>query len=344
MKKNNAHGKFSYSVFTKNVLDTICGENMILSGERVVVAVSGGADSVALLNVLLRIRKKVGFDVLVANADHGIRGEKSKKDSEFVKCLAKEYGVPYEHGELDLEELVRCGISLEEAARKARYDFLVRVAKKTNSQAIATGHNINDQAETLLLRFVWGTTLAGLSGIYPVRHERGIKIIRPLVETSREDIMDFLNEISCPYRIDETNSDPAFRRNKVRQELLPLMQRMNPNVLRSISSMAESIRDDYSFLKKVKKEICGEKSMAVPEEFSLSELLLLPKAVRRELFKCMYEKAGGTIKKLRFLHWKKVDNLIRRPKEGASLNMPDGITTGIKGGRLYVRAKRRKEI
>ncbi len=336
MKKNNKMSKnFSYSPFIKIISDNLEYNDMLRAGDKVIVAVSGGPDSVCLLEVLLRIRNKLDIDLLIANVDHGIRNESSKKDSEFVKSLAKEHDLLYEHEKLDLEHESLSELSIEEAARKKRYDFLFDVALRNNAGVIATGHTLNDQAETVLLRVIWGSTLAGLSGIYPVRRERGIKLIRPLLRTSKEDILLFLDHIKREYCDDMTNKDTVYRRNKIRHEALPLLKEFNPNLLNSVSYMADALREDHLFLQAKKESYLeGEHLTGPGTSIDLSDFILLPKTVRREIFRKLYEKNGGKIKYLKYRHWKEVDKLAKNAKNGSQLDLPGKIVARISDGKL----------
>lgn len=339
-EENKIPGSFSYSPFIKTICDNIEYNDMLMNGEKVVVAVSGGPDSVCLLEVLLRIRKKFGIELLVANVDHGIRKKSSKKDSEFVRSLADEYDLFYEHEKIDLKHESLSELSTEEAARKKRYDFLLNVARKNNANIVATGHTQNDQAETVLMRVIWGSTLAGLSGIYPVRAEGEIKVIRPLMRTSKEDVFLFLDHIKSEYCDDLTNKDTVYRRNKIRHEILPVLRKCNPNVLNTVSDMADSLREDHIFLQEEKERYLLGKQLAMEKkEILLSDFVLLPKTVRRKFFKKMYQDNGGKTKYLKYRHWKEVDNMAKNPKNGSRLDLPGQLVVEISEGKLLFRQR-----
>ncbi|MBU1656779.1 MAG: tRNA lysidine(34) synthetase TilS, partial [Candidatus Omnitrophica bacterium] len=202
----------TYPAFLKRIKDTIKHYDMLHPGDRVLVAVSGGSDSVCLLRALRGMRK-MDLEIVVGNLDHGIRKRGSKADSAFVKKLSKELGLLYAHRELNLKACKREKSSLEEKARSARYDFLGSCAKKYNCGIIATGHTLDDQAETVVMRFILGSSLKGMSGIPPVRYENGLKIIRPLIRVEKKEIIQQLHAEGWPYREDHTNRDTKYFRN-----------------------------------------------------------------------------------------------------------------------------------
>lgn len=332
-----------YSSFLKNVSDTIANEQMCAGGDKVVVAVSGGSDSIALLEVLMRLRERLGIELVVANADHGIRKDESRRDSEFVRQLAKDRGLHFEHEKLDLQKYCSQGLSTEEAARRSRYDFLLTVASNLEANVLATGHTLDDQAETVLLRVIWGCTMAGLCGIYPAREERGVKIVRPLLHAEKSQAISFLQEISTSYCEDSTNADTDYRRNAIRSEVLPKLREMNPNILDILSRIADSIREDYLFLDSVKKSTLADKLSGQEGTAEIAELALFSSAVRREAFKRLFLKAGGDKKKLAYKHWKAVDKLMKSGGQGNSLHLPGDVTVRKTQGRLVFSGKKEVE-
>jgi tRNA(Ile)-lysidine synthase len=202
----------------------------------IVVAVSGGADSVALLRSLVEV---FPGRLVVAHFNHGLRGLESDADADFVTLLA---------GSLELEcRTIRrtlTGSNLEAAARDARYSWLGSVAESENCDCIATGHTLDDQAETVLFRILRGTGIAGLAGIYPIRTlTPTINVLRPLLFVSRPHIHQYLLSLSQPFRTDSSNLDRRFTRNRIRHDLLPLLQRdYNANVSQHLAALAEQAR------------------------------------------------------------------------------------------------------
>jgi tRNA(Ile)-lysidine synthase len=233
-------------VLLRRVRGTIEKYGMLSEGDLVLVAVSGGADSVALLHVLNSLRGIYRLKLHVGHLEHGIRGEESIGDMEFVQGLCRGLSIPCATRSVDVPELAAGrGLSLEAVARKARYAFLEEVARDVNATKIATGHNANDQAETLLANLLRGTGLAGLSGIRPAMNG---KIIRPLIEAPRGEIESYLEEKGLVHRFDSTNLDEAFERNKIRKVLIPMIEKdFNPGIVVSLARSAGvfSIINDY---------------------------------------------------------------------------------------------------
>ena len=206
-----------------SVTEYISNHRMLLPGQRVVVAVSGGPDSVALLDLLCRLSGQCGLSLHVAHLNHQLRSDESDTDAEFVASMSRRLGLPYHGGSADVRALLRSErTSLEGAARLARQRFLSRVMREADAQRVALGHNQSDQAETLLLRLIRGAGRTGLCAIRPVRDDGWI---RPLLNTPRSAIVDYLRLRGIPYRQDLTNRDTRFTRNRVRWDLVPHLER-----------------------------------------------------------------------------------------------------------------------
>lgn len=224
------------------VRDTITAHAMLTPEDRVLVAVSGGPDSVALLHIL----RELGYDVVVAHLDHMTRDGESAEDAAFVEALACETGVPVIIERRPVEAQAAAGPeSFEQAARAARYDFFESAAEREGCAVIATGHSADDMAETVLWRLIRGTSVDGIAGIPPVRSLNGVRVVRPLIDSTRREILRFLTEVSIRYRTDPSNSDPKFLRNRIRNELLPLLRtEFNPNVNEALVRLSGLARDD----------------------------------------------------------------------------------------------------
>ena len=220
---------------------TIEKYGMLKKGDRVVVGVSGGPDSVALLHILNSLKDIYKVSLHVAHLEHGIRGDESVEDMKFVKNLCESLSIQVTSRQEKTEEIARASNqSVEATARKLRYSFFQEVLESTRSNRIATGHNANDQAETLLLNLLRGSGMAGLVGIRPAMEGR---IIRPLIESTRSDVEEYLKTKSIPYRIDSTNADTRFERNKVRQVLIPMLEKeFNPRIVDSMAGRPASSR------------------------------------------------------------------------------------------------------
>jgi tRNA(Ile)-lysidine synthase len=223
----------------ERVLSYIRRLELLAPGDRVAVAVSGGADSVALARVLLELRAELGIVLLIAHLNHGIRAE-ADDDQRFVEQLAAQHQLVFVAGHTDVPSLaVRLGISLEGAARQARYEFFAGLVHDGQASRVATGHTADDQAETVLLKFLRGAGSRGLAGIFP-RHElAGGSVVRPLLEARRTEVEAWLRSLGQDWREDASNRDLHFTRNRVRHQLLPLLAaQFNPAIVRQLGNTA----------------------------------------------------------------------------------------------------------
>lgn len=306
--------------------------------------VSGGPDSVFLLHALNHLKSDLGVTLTVANLDHGVRGEASEKDSDFVRKTAERLGLEYFHESIKQGEAVNKKLSKEENLREARYSFYKKAAKKLKANIVATGHMLDDNAETIVMRIVKGTSLKGLSGIPPVRIDGNMKIIRPLIETEKNDILDFLKKHNIPYRVDHTNTDEAFLRNRVRRKLLPYLSQYNPRIKFALTNMAESLRDDLEFMEtemSLKGDIVKEKKSLF--FINLKDLVVQPKALQRQILKDALTKSGANIKKLGFRHWKDMREFLKFNRKGQAIDLPGDIRITREQDRIVFSARRPKK-
>jgi tRNA(Ile)-lysidine synthase len=329
------------AAFLKQVRDTIRQYDMLRRGDRVLAAVSGGADSVCMMTALMKMKKELGVELLVGNMDHGLRGEESAADSRFVKDLAAGLGVEFLHKRTDARKGGKKGASLEERARDKRYAFLAGAASENGCGVIATGHTMDDQAETVLMKVVHGASMSGITGIPPVREEDGVKIIRPLIRTERADILAFLKRKGAAYVEDSSNSDLSFLRNRIRGELLPFLEGYNPRIKRALVNLADTLMEDLSFLEEARRKAVG-KCAAVREEgisVEIRDMILQPRALRKEIFKELFRLAGGNVKKLSYRHWMEMDRLISAAEKGKSLDLPGDVRVTRERNRLAFRPR-----
>jgi tRNA(Ile)-lysidine synthase len=325
--------------FLKNVKETIAHYGMLEKGDRVLAAVSGGADSVSLLLSLVALRRNLGIETAAANLDHGVRGNESASESVFVESLARDIEVEYIH-----EKLVDVSgnpdkRSLEEKLRKKRYEFFVKAAKKLGCNVIATGHNMDDQAETVVMRVIKGSSASGLGGIPPVRDEKGIRIIRPLIRTSRIDIEKFIRSSGKSNVEDSSNEDKRFLRNRVRLEVLPYLEKINPSVRMALVNIADSVREETTLSEDVRGERAGKIiSRGGSGSFVLlKDYLASEPVVRRQVFKMLFTHAGGSVKKLSYRHWILMDRFARTQSKARSLDFPGNVQVVKDKGKLVFR-------
>ena len=237
--------------FFDKIRSAISDHNMLEeSGGRVLTALSGGADSVSLLIALNELRGELGVELFACHLNHGLRGEDSDRDERFCGELCERNGVPFYSKKIIVSELVQKHESIEEAARRERYAFFEDALKRFGADVLATAHNANDNAETVLLNLTRGTGLKGLCGIPPVRAlgSGGFRVIRPLIYCERAEIEDFLNGRGQSCVTDMTNFSEDYTRNKIRRRVLPELSGINPSIVSIIGRMTKNLRADSDYL------------------------------------------------------------------------------------------------
>ncbi len=229
----------------------IVSRRLIKPRDRVLVALSGGPDSVFLLYTLLALRDELKITLLAGHLNHCLRGAESNRDEAFVKALAKKEGVKLISAKRDVAGYAkRKKLSIETAARDLRREFLLKTAEKHDCQRIATGHNLNDQAETVLMHILRGSGLTGLKGI-PAANG---KFIRPMLGIGREEILKYLRVNKIEWREDRTNKSPDHTRNRIRLTLIPQLKKYNPQVIQSLSHLAESAGSDLDLIEQLAEQ------------------------------------------------------------------------------------------
>lgn len=311
----------------ERVLKTIRNYEMLKPQDTVLVAVSGGPDSVFLLQALKFLKTKLKLiKLIVCNLDHGLRGRESRDDSLFVKITAEDLGLDFIHKRINLSKEKSKDLSTEEIARIERYRFFLDAARAVKADVAATGHTLDDQAETILMRLIKGSSLKGIVGISPVRIEGNIRIVRPLFELEKKEIEEYLDERGVAYRIDSTNKEPIYFRNVVRKEILPFLEKYNPRLKRALCSLAEHLREDLEFIRESKKALRHKPREADGVlEIKLKDLIVQPKALQKEVLRDALDKIGGEVKRLSFRHWKEAEQLIAHKRKGSSLDLPGDI-------------------
>lgn len=322
------HRRYKNLALIEKTLKTIRHYDMVRKGDRVVAAVSGGPDSVFMLFALDHLMKKVGIELAVAHLDHGLRGAESERDARFVEDLARGLGLVYLGARVDLKGRKEKGLSTEESGRAARYAFFRECARNLGANTIATGHTIDDQAETVLMRLIRGSSLKGAAGIPPVREDgSSLRVIRPLIELGKNEITRFLDDNGIAYRIDATNRDAVYFRNLTRHEIIPFLERYNPRLKTALSNFAAHLREDLSFINKEKEKrsagIVSRRGGSVM--LDLKEVIIQPRALVKEIVRDALESAGADLKKLSYKHWKEIEAFIRFKRGEGSLDLPGGV-------------------
>lgn len=249
-------------------------------GDRVLAAVSGGADSVALFHVM----RALGYTLGIAHYDHQTRDGASARDAAFVRDLAIRFGVPGHFESADVATIAGTGReSFEMCARRLRYDFLLRTARSCGISYIATGHHADDQAETVLLRAVRGAGSAGIGGIPPERVEDAVRIVRPLLSIRRSELRAYVAENDLPFCTDITNEDTSYLRNRVRHMLIPVLEReYNPQIVTALGRLAETARVDNDCIEALAAD--AEARVIIGDAIDRAAFAALHVAIRRRVF------------------------------------------------------------
>lgn len=316
---------------------TIKKHGMIEAGDGIVVALSGGPDSVCLLKALCMLREELELgSITAAHINHGLRGDDSDGDEEYARDLAAELGAGFVSRRYDVEALAdEWGLGTEEAGRRVRYEFFEEVRRLVGARRVAVAHNLDDQAETVLMRIMRGTGTRGLAGIPYVRG--GGIIIRPLLDVCRTDIEAFCREQGLEPRIDKTNLEPVYNRNKIRLELLPQMeQTFNPEVKQALVRLANQAAEDEDCLQSMAEKEAAGRWNAREQSLELAGFRRLHRAVaKRVLFWCI-RKLGLTYN-VSAVHVEKLMELIETsgPESPKSTDLVQGWTARIVYNRVW---------
>jgi tRNA(Ile)-lysidine synthase len=309
------------------------GGGLVVPGDRVLAALSGGPDSVALVALLLKLRGEMPLEVRLAHFNHRIR-EEAGEDERFVRDLARRWVLPLEVGSADVRSCAAAGkLNLEQSGRDLRYAFLRRAAAAARATKIATGHTLTDQAETVLMRLMRGAGLLGLAGIAPVVPGEPCPIVRPLLGIAGPDLRAWLEAEGLPSREDASNRDRRFLRNRVRAELLPeLERRYEPRVAAHLARLAAIAREEDELLAGFVRELADEFILRNGRDISLDMKtlpLLLPALARRVSREYLRELLGD----LRDVSYEDVAALVALG-EGKELTLRKGIVLRRESGRI----------
>ena len=326
------------------VKKTLKKYKMLTQGEKVVLGVSGGADSIALLYALNELID-YGLELIVAHLNHGIREDEAKRDSDFVKETAKSLGLTFVYGEVDtLKYKEESQLSLEDAARTLRYKFFNQVLNKHYATKIATAHTLDDQAETVLMRLLRGSGSKGLSGIPPVSNS----IIRPLIDTSRSEIEEYLRSKGINWVEDSTNESPEFLRNRIRQDLLVELESYNPQIKETLSRTADILRSEDEFITREalkhfdnifstnKSELTGD----------LKHYRNIEKPIRFSLLRLAIERLNNGLKNISSIHIVSADDFLLSETPSGEIELPGGavIAKGYDSFLLTSKSKLEREF
>lgn len=311
----------------KRVEAYISKYRLIKKNDTVIVAVSGGPDSLCLLHMLYKMREKYNLRLVVAHLNHCLRPE-AKEEARGVEELAGSLADGFETKEVDIKAYKKAQhLSEEEAGRRARYDYFYDMAKKYNAAVVALGHHFDDQAETVLLNIIRGTGPDGLAGILPARSVGKVKLIRPLLSLRRSEIEEYCRSNDLKPFSDRSNLETGYTRNKLRLELIPyLEQHFNPRIRESLYGLSELARYDRYLLRFLSEKKFKELAMFCPGRTSLhlDRLLKLPQSIRGRVLKLALAKFIPG-KKLTRLHVEQISNLLEQNKVNGRVSLPNDV-------------------
>ena len=329
-------------ILEQRVLRFIQEHHLVSGGEKLLVAVSGGPDSVCLLHILDKLQKELTIRLYVAHLNHQLRGAESEADAGYVSDLAHQLGIPAIIDRRDVKgHQAQQRLSLEEAAREVRYSFLAQVARSIGADRVAVGHTMDDHIETILMHLIRGTGTRGLRGLQPITvwqsGSNSLTIVRPLLAVSHQETEDYCHHHQLMPRLDVSNLSLSPLRNRIRHQLLPLLESYNPRVAEALLRTGRITSDDIDFLDKeivrLWDEIAQEQERAIfldKERFDQ-----LPSALQRYLLRASAEKLLGSAKDIETRHIEAMMSALNKPA-GKKLNLPGGIIFSIEYNKYLI--------
>mgnify|MGYP000483722803 FL=1 len=318
------------------VLNTIKRYEQIKSGDTIVVGVSGGPDSICLLNVLKNLQNELKINIVVAHINHMIRKE-ADSETEFVQDFCKQRDIKCFVKKADVLQIAKeKKLGTEEVGRKIRYDFFEEVKNLVGGNKIATAHNANDNAETVLMNFLRGSGSTGLKGIEPIRDN---KLIRPIIECTRQEIEQYCNEKGLNPKYDKTNQESIYTRNKIRNMLIPYIQEnFNPNIIETINRMSHLIATDEMYFKSIVKQSYKETFISRTEKeiiLDLKKFNVLEKVIKSRLIIYTINELLGTTNGIEKIHIEDVIKLCKNNIGNKYLTPNKNIKIMIKNKKIF---------
>ena len=331
----------------EKVLETIKKYNLITSGDKIVLGVSGGPDSISMLNILNEIKNELDFEIVVAHINHGIR-ENAKIDEEFVKKFCNKKGIKIYILNTNIEEISKKEKrGIEETGRKVRYEFFNEILEKTNSNKIAIAHNQNDNVETVIMNMIRGSGLSGLKGI----EAQNGRYIRPLIECTREEIEKYCEIEKLNPRHDESNDENIYTRNKIRNIVIPYLKKeLNPNIVETLNRLSEIVKDDLNYLniqtEYAYKNMCIEEKIPQYDVYNVEKeakiILDLKKfnkeniAIQKRVILYAINKLFGTTKGIEKIHIEDMIKLCNNNIGNKYLTPNKNTKIVIKNKKIYI--------
>ena len=307
----------------KKVKETIKKYRLLEPGDSIIVAVSGGPDSIALLKVLDTLSNEYGLTLIIAHLNHGLRVE-ADQEAQFVREISNEMGIEFEYMTVDINSLRKgTGKSIEDVSRDVRYHFLNDIAKRHHAHKIALGHQLNDQVETVLINFLRGSGPGGLKGMLPIRNSL---YIRPLLYVNRTEIMSFLESHKIKFIKDMSNTKNIYLRNRIRHLLMPELAKYNPKLEEGLCIMAEIMRLEDDYMETLTDKILSDWGVEPDDKkeirIKISELRKYHEAIERRIIKNVLRRSTPNNQGMGYAHIKAVQDLVHSNNPSGHLNLP----------------------
>ena len=331
----NSSSKDRSSDVLEKISQTIQGHCLIAAGDLVLVALSGGPDSTVLLHTLAQLRPRLRFRLRAAHVNHGIRGAEADADERAAAAFSRKLGIPFHRHRADVPAYAKSeGVSLEAAARELRYQWLESTATRFRANRIATGHTADDLAETVLLNLLRGAGPRGLAGIPPIRG----RVIRPLLDLTRAEVESYCEANSLTYRRDESNEDTTFTRNRLRHEVIPLLQEVQPSVVGNLARTAEIMRAEDEFMSEQAENALRAVASQRPGEVGilLSLFAALHPALRRRVLRAAVAKIKGDETDLPLERIDALMEVALSGQTGSVIELPGGLCGERTYGELVI--------
>lgn len=308
----------------EKVIDTIKKYKLIEKGDKIVLGVSGGPDSIAMLDILKDLRNKFEFEIYVCHLNHMIRGQDAINDQKYVEQYCNKNQIEFFTKNVNIIEISNNQkIGTEECGRNARYNFFEEILEKTKSNKIATAHNKNDNAETVLMHLLRGSGISGLKGIKPIRNN---KFIKPLIECDRKEIEEYCKQKNLNPCIDKTNFENTYTRNKIRNIVIPYIKKeFNPNIIETLFRLSEVVSSEDEFLDRITQKEFENIVLLENEhqiDLKLKEFNLLDNVIKNRLILLTTKKIFGTVNGIEKIN---IDDIIKMCKKniGNKFLMPN---------------------
>ncbi len=322
-------------ILEQRVLGFIQQHHLVSGGEKLLVAVSGGPDSVCLLHILVKLQRELEVKLQVVHLNHQLRGAESEADADYVSHLAQQWGIPATIEGRDVTGYqAQHRLSLEEAAREVRYSFLAQVARSIGAERVAVGHTKDDHIETILLHLIRGTGTRGLRGLQPIAvwqsASNSLTIVRPLLTVRHQETEDYCHQHQLMPRLDASNLSLSPLRNRIRQQLLPLLESYNPRVAEALLRTGRIASDDINFLDEQIARLWDEVAQQQEKSIVLDKERFdqLPPALQRYLLRASAEKLLSSAKDIEMRHIEEMMSLATKPA-GKRLSLPGGLIFSI---------------